>query len=211
VACPEPHARTNVNRAFEYVPVDLVLSPWRRCPPRRTLALGVQGTSRLTSTHSLGWKGRSTESMLRPRSKAALGGEPAYPISELSGTQTNGRAISHAAGGAVFSRFSPATSRPAGRLKGRGWARRHGAGGRGRERERERERIPTDGTWITCSRIDFRPESGGGDRFVRAFSSFRFCWLDFYFQALCRSISLFAFMLSTSRINFRILILLLWI
>lgn len=50
---------------------------------RGELALGL-GTSRLTSTQSLGWKGLSTESMLRPLVSTSLGGEPAYPISELS-------------------------------------------------------------------------------------------------------------------------------
>jgi len=50
---------------------------------RVELALGGLGTSRLTSTQSLGWKGLSTESMLRPLVSTSLGGEPAYPISEL--------------------------------------------------------------------------------------------------------------------------------
>jgi len=51
---------------------------------RGELALGGLGTSRLTSTQSLGWKGLSTESMLRPLVSTSLGGDPAYPISELS-------------------------------------------------------------------------------------------------------------------------------
>lgn len=51
---------------------------------RTELALGVLGTSKLTSTQSLGWKGLSTESMLLPLVRTSLGGEPAYPISELS-------------------------------------------------------------------------------------------------------------------------------
>lgn len=46
-------------------------------------ALGVLGTSRFTSTQSLGWNGLSTESTLLPLVSASLGGEPAYPISEL--------------------------------------------------------------------------------------------------------------------------------